>query len=1030
MRAVIHWFVDNPIAANILMILIIVCGALGFSSIGKEVFPLGDVDSLSISASYSGASPQEVEQQVIIRIEEAIADLDGIDEIYSAAREGTASITIDVTKDFDTQRLLNNIKTRIDALNTLPEDVDNIQVREIVARRQLMNIAVYGDVAGALLKETTEWLQQELLKLDAVSNVDIEGVRNREMTIEISEQSLRHYDLRFDDIAAAVRNSSINLPAGAVKSEAGDLQVQTRGQAFTADDFSNITIVTGENSSQLTLGDVAHIRDDFAEANARANFNGYPVAYLQVYTSNPPDVTRASETARELIDSLKGQFPQGVEAEVWFDWAVVYKSRMNLLLNNTAMGLLLVFIVLMLFLRPSLAGWVCVGIGTAFLGTFWILPYTGVTLNMVSMYGFLLALGIVVDDAIVVGEGVYYNQRNGLVGREAAKAGAMWVAKPVVLAVISTMIFFGVMFAIDGDLRVHAVPIATVVIISLFFSLVESLLILPSHLSHAKNVPERENALSRFRHCFSRGLEYIAKHYYYRFLRKTLAANANTLIVFLLIFIVTLSVFLAGGYIKKAFSPVIPSTRVTINAYLAEGASFADTKKVQEKIEQAAYQLRTDEKMLVINGSDNFIHAIRSSARNNHARVDIRLTAAESRSVNVLQVKDRWRELVGPLPGVKEFSLRFTINNNKKALRFRISLPGNDNQRLANAVTDVEQALSQYQSVYQIENNLDGARTEIELRLKPYANTLGLSLADIARQIRQGIYGEELQRILRGNDDIKVMLRYPLAERQSVDSLRQIYIRASDGRSIPLVEVADIVEVPGYTLIRRENRRRTVALTAEVEKGVDSLAIANAILTDNMPQWQQSYRGLSIEIDGAVADEKAFNTQIATSFALVIFISLGLMAIVFHSFWQPTLVLTAIPFGFVGAVFGHLLLGETMTMNSLLGFIACAGVVVNDNLVLLDRIHQLRDQGVALQEAICRAGSDRFRAIILTSLTTFVGLLPILSETSIQAQFMIPMVVSLGFGVLFATGVTLLFVPNLYLLGERVKQRRLIKNSA
>lgn len=723
------------------------------------------------------------------------------------------------------------------------------------------------------------------------------------------------------------------------------------------------------------------------------------------------------------MEKLKAQLPQGVSAEVWFDWAVVYDSRMSLLLNNTLLGLAFVFIVLMLFLRPSLAMWVCVGIATAILGTFWLMPYTNVTLNMISMYGFLLALGIIVDDAIVVGEGIYFHQRQGLSGREAAKAGALWIYKPVVFAVVSTIIFFAVMFSVEGPLSVQAIPIATVVIICLFFSLVESLLILPSHLSHAKIEVEQRgnNWLAKIRYFFSRSLEKIANTVYKKWLYTTLKLNGNTLLVFLMIFAITLSIFLFGGYLKKAFAPIIPSSRVSINAVLAEGVSFSDTQRVQAIIEKAAYELYDDEEIIAINGDGNFIKAIRSSANNNSVRVDVRLIPANERKINVIQVKDRWRELIGPLPDVKELTLRFTINRNRKDLRFRISLPGNNQEQLTSVVRELRSVLAQYESIEDIEDNLEGSRTEIELRLKPYAETLGLNLADIARQMRQGFYGEEIQRIPRGNDDIKVMLRYPLMERRSIDNIQNVYIRTSDGRSLPLLEVAEVVEVAGYTQIRRENRRRAVAVTANVTQGADSLTLANEILAENLRLWQQSYPGLNVDIGGAVADEKEFNSQILNSFVLAFLLSFGLMAIIFRSCWQPVLILTAVPFGFVGAVFGHLLLGQTVTMNSLLGFIACAGVVVNDNLVLLDRIHQLRDQGKSVMDAIAQAGSDRFRAIILTSLTTFVGLLPILAETSIQAQFMIPMVVSLAFGVLFATVVTLLFVPNLYLLGERVK---------
>jgi multidrug efflux pump subunit AcrB len=1021
MRPIVHWFIDNPIAANLLMIVIIVGGVFNYFSIGKEVFPLSETDSLSITVAYPGASPSEIEQQVVVRIEEAIADLDGIDEIISTARESTATITVETIKGYDTQRLLNNVKSRIDALMTLPDDVDDIQVRERIARHRLMNIAVYGDVAESVLKETSEWVQQELLRLDEVSNVEIQGIRDREMSIEVSENTLRAYNLQFDDIAAAIRENSLNVAAGSIKSDVGNVQLQTRGQAFTKEEFEEIVIKTGDNSSQLTLSEIATVNDAFAEADQRTNFNGQPVAYLQVYTGNPPDIVNASNNVRRTLDKLDSQFPVGVKADIWFDWAVVYKSRMTLLVDNTLMGLVFVFIILMLFLRPSLAAWVCVGIGTAFLGTFALLPYTGVTLNIISMYGFLLVLGIVVDDAIVVGEAIYFHQRKGLSGKAAAKAGAMWVNKPVVFAVISTMIFFAVMFTIDGPFGVQAIPIATVVVVCLLFSLIESMFILPSHLSHAKfkTADKPKNKLAKIRAFCSGALESLANRYYRKFLEKTLVKNGNTLVFFLMIFLITLTVFLNTGYLKKAFAPIVPSTRVTINAFLAEGAGFNDTKKVQQKIEAAAYLLRSDEKMLAINGDGSFIKAIRSSAINNVARVDVRLIPDDEREINIIQVKDRWRELIGPLAGVKELSLRFTINHNQKDLRFRISMPGNDIEQLNNIVRDMREVLARYESVYQIEDNLEGARTEIELRLKPNAALLGLSLADVARQMRQGYFGEEVQRIPRGNDDIKVMLRYPLAERSSVDSIRETYIRASDGRSIPLSEVADVIEIPGYTKIQREDRRRAVAVTAEVTKGVDTLALANTIINTHLSELQKTYRGLNVEIDGAVADEKKFNSQILQSFSLAFLLSFGLMAIVFRSCWQPVLILTAVPFGFVGAVFGHLFLDITITMNSLLGFVACAGVVVNDNLVLLDRIHQLRDEGKSVHESIMQAGADRFRAIVLTSVTTFVGLLPILSETSIQAQFLIPMVVSLAFGVLFATVVTLIFVPNLYMFGER-----------
>jgi multidrug efflux pump subunit AcrB len=1023
MRPITHWFIDNPIAANLLMLLILISGYLYFPSVGKEVFPRDDSDSLIITAAYPGASPAEVEQQIVVRIEEAIADLEGIDDIISSAKESRATITLNLVKDVDTQRVLTTVKNRIDALTTLPDEVDDIEVTEQLIRHALMSIAIYGNTSENILKETAQWLQEELLKLDAVSSIDIGGTRDREMTIEIAEQSLRNYGLTFEQVAAAIRQRSINLPAGTVKSEAGNYQVQTRGQAYSAEEFAAIVIAVGENGGELTLGDVAEITDHFAELDRRGNFNGYPAAYLELFTSTPPDIVKASHTARATLARLQPQLPLGVSAEVWFDWSDIYQSRMNLLLKNTISGLVLVFVLLMLFLRPSLALWVSAGIVTAFCGVFWVLPMTGVTLNMLSMYGFLLALGIVVDDAIVIGESIYSEQRRGLSGVAAAKAGVDAVGKPVIFAVVSTVIFFSAMFGLEGEAAVMAFPIAVVVIAALLFSLVESLWILPSHLSHARleNRQEKPSRLSEVRYYLARGMETFASQHYRHFLEKTLAANGKTLMTFWVIFAVVLSLFVFSGYIKKSFRPVITSSAITITAVLAEGVAFEETKRIQDQIEQAAYRLKTDEKMQAANGDSHFIQAIKSEADNNRVVVRLRLIDSSERKVDIIQVKNRWQQLIGPLSGVKELSLRFTINSDQKDLRFLISLPGNDSQQLAAVVNDVRNSLGRYESVYQIEDTLEGTRTEIELRLKPHATALGLSLADIATQLRHSFYGEEVQRIPRGNDDIKVMLRYPLAERRSVEAIRSMYIRVGGERFVPLSEVAEVMEVPGYTEIRRENRRRTIAITANVNKGVDSLALANDFVNGHLDDWQQRYRGLRVEIAGAVADEKEFNSIILKNFTLAFLVSFGLMAIVFRSLWQPMLILTAVPFGFVGAILGHLLMGQTITLNSILGLVACAGVVVNDNLVLLDRIHQLRDQGKTVMEAITQAGADRFRAIILTSLTTFVGLLPILAETSIQAQFLIPMVVSLAFGVLFATAVTLIFVPNLYWFGERFR---------
>jgi len=1030
MKRIVEWFIENPIAANLLMVVILLVGLKNIPAIGKTVFPQTDQSSISISTSYKGASPSEVETQVVVRLEEAVADLEGIDEIFSTAREGLAQLTLTIIKDYDSQRLFNDVKTRIDAITTLPDEVDTVNVRESIPKRPLMSVAIHGDADEQRLKETAQWLRDEMTLLPSVSSVTIEGVRNNEMSIEVSEKTLRQYELTLDDIATRIRRSSLNVPGGTVKTDAGNVQVQTRGQAYSAKEFSNIVIVTSDNGAQLLLGDIATITDGFADDDSEDNFNGQPAAYLELFTTTPPDVIDAAAEAKELIEVLRTRLPADMELTIWRDRSLLFESRMNLLLKNAISGLALVFVVLMLFLTPSLAGWVSVGIATAFIGVFVLLPYTGITINMLSMYGFLLALGIVVDDAIIVGESVYASQRRGEQGIAAAKSGALFVYKPVLFAVISTVIFFSGMFGLPGWMGSLAYPIAVVVIVCLLFSLIESLLILPSHLSHYRinsDSSEKQKTLSWFtklRNKMSQGMETAAEKYYRPFLERTLRFNGQTLVLFLLFFTIVFTMYLSGGYVKSSFKVQATSNSIRISATLAEGAAFDDVKKVQQQIEQAAYQLKNDEKLVGINGDQDFIRAIRSIASGSTVRVRVALTPAEDREVNIIQIKDRWRENIGDIEGVKELSLRYTINSSSKALRFRVNVAGNNQQVLFDSVAALKTALASYENVYDIEDTLEGARKEVELRVKPHAEVLGLRLADIASQIRQGFYGVEVQRIPRGTDDIKVMLRYPESERRTLENIEGIYIRTQEGRAVPLTSVAEVVDIAGYSVINRENRRRTIIVSAELTEGVDALTLANQVLSENLPLWQQQFTGLHMEVAGSLNEQKEFNSTLYLNMLVAVFVSYGLMAIAFRSYWQPLLILTAIPFGFVGAILGHLIMDKAMSIMSMLGLLACAGVVVNDNLVLLDRIQHLYKKGNDIMDVLAEAGQDRFRAIILTSLTTFIGLLPIMFETSVQAQFLIPMVVSLSFGVLFSTFVTLLLVPNLFLLGIKLTSSR------
>jgi multidrug efflux pump subunit AcrB len=1024
----IQWFVENPIGANLLMAMILIGGLFNLAELDKEVFPGVSTDRIQISVPYPGAGPLEVEEQIVERIEEAIGDLDGIEEITSKAKLSNAQITVEVSNGFDTQRLLNNIKTRVDAIPTLPEDAERPQVTELLWRSEVMSIGLYGDVEESALKETGEQLRDQLALLPGISIVELNATRADEMAIEVSEKTLRHYNLSFEQVVQAVRQSSLNLPAGTIKSNRGDIQLQTRGQAYSAADFESIVIDSREDGATLHLGDIATITDGFTEQDLIARLNGKPAVYLELYITDNPDILNASKTVHEFLETAQSQLPPGIEVTVWRDWSHLFEGRMNLLLENSINGLILVFIVLMLFLRPALALWVCVGIAIAFMGALWLLPYAGVSLNMISMFAFLLVLGIVVDDAIIVGESIYSRQQHGLKGAAAAASGSKLVSKPVSFAIISTMIFFMPILGVPGPMGDMSYGIPVVVILALFFSWIESLLILPSHLSHIK--PERADSrfavlrkMELLREKFSATMLHFSDRVYQPYLTRVLNRKATSISVFVVVFGLSVAIF-NGGWLTRTFMPIVPSDFIRTTVTLPEGSPFSLTQSVLEKVESAVVSLEKDGELSEINQGQPFIENMQSWAYDNKVTVALGLTKGEERDVSAQDISKHWRLQVGDLPEAEEIDANYTINSRSKPISLRLSIAADDQKELTRAVEQVKTKLSQYPGIYDVKDSHTAARTEIELDLKSHAEMLGLGLVDIARQVRQGFYGEEAQRIPRGKEDVKVMVRYPEDERGNISQLSDMRIRTQDQREIPLDAVADIDFVPGYTSIDRIDRKRSISLTAEVSPGTsDPAMVVSDLMSRNIQQWRSEFPGFNLSIDGDMSDESDFMTSALQNFVLALIAIYGLMAVAFRSYWQPFLILTAIPFGFMGAVIGHVLMGREVSMMSMLGFFACAGVVVNDNLVLLDRINQLRKEGHEAVAAVIQAGRDRFRPIILTSLTTFIGLMPIMAETSTQARFLIPMVISLSFGVLFATTVTLILVPALYVSGENLRTR-------
>ncbi len=1026
MNRLIQWFVEHPIAANLCMVLIVLGGLFSLPKLDKEVFPSIALGRILITVPYPGAGPLDVERQIVVRLEEAISSLTGIERIQSEAREGVGTVTVEVAKGQPVADLLNDIKTRVDAIPSLPIDAERPQVQELMARREVMSLALFGDLPEQELKREGRLLREALNQLPSVSLVELRATRAEEISIQLTRDALLAHQLTFDEVVKAIRASSLDMPAGVLRTANGTIQVQTRGLGSQAADYAALVLRALPSGGVLRLGDVATIEDGFEAKSQRAHFNGKPAIFLDVFVTDNPDILAATQAVKAYMASPSHRLSPALSLAIARDWSVLFEGRMNLLLSNALMGLCLVFVVLMLFLQLRLALWVSSGIAVAFLGALWWLPATGVSVNMVSMFAMILVLGILVDDAIIVGESIYASHQRGMQGAACAASGAKAVSKPVLFAVVSTMIFFAPMLLLPGVMGDMTKPIPVVVLLCLFFSLFESLFILPAHLRHIPVAPKTRSPwmqkLEDGRRFFADGLEFFAANRFRRWVEASVRHSLITALVFMSAFVISV-LLVVFGFIRGSFMPTVPSEFLNLTIELPEGVAFERTEALMQRVEAATERLKTDPEIMRANANQPFIESLQVWASENVLRATLALKPPEVREVGAQAVTRAWRDAIGDIPDAEKFSLAFTINQVGEAISLRLSVASDDAAVIERALADVKGALSRYPGIYDVADTYQTARNDIELDLHASAESQGFSLQSVARQVRQAIYGEEVQRIAREGEDVRVMARYPEAARTSLEDLASVPVSSQTGQVARLDQVADMAFVPGYTRIQREDRQRLFTITAELKKSaaVSANQIVADLMTFQKPEWQQRYPGFQLSLGGNMESESEFKRDTLLYFILALVLIYGLFAVAFNSYVLPALVLLAVPFGFMGAVFGHLLLGFEISMMSILGFLACAGVVVNDNLVLLDRVVQLRQAGASAWRAATQAASDRFRAIILTSLTTFVGLAPMLLEESTQARFLIPMAVSLAFGVLFATGVTLLLVPSLYYGASRLK---------
>lgn len=1016
MKGMINWFARNGVAANLLMVLILAAGIWTMvSRITLEVFPSFERDIVNIGISYRGATPAEVEEAVIIRAEEAIADLDGIEEIRSFVYEGSGRLSVEVAKGHSPRDMLDDIKNRIDAISTFPDDVERARYAVSVHKHEVISVAIYADLPEHEMRELGDRVLDDISALPEVSLAELDGVRPYELAIEISEETLDRYGLTFDHIVKAIQSSSIDQPAGAIKTSRGKVMLRTRGQGYVAEDFARISILSRSDGTNLALGDIATIRDGFEEEPVYALFNGRPAVMIEVYRTGSESAIEVAAAVRDYVMRAKKDLPDGVSIDYWRDRSRIVKLRLETLISSALQGGILVFICLALFLRMSVALWVCVGIPISFMGALALMPEMGLTINIISLFGFILVLGIVVDDAIITGENVYSHLKRAESGVEAAIAGAQEVAVPVTFGLLTTIAAFLPLMFIEGRRGPMFAQIAMIAIPVLVFSWVESKLILPAHLSHIKIGKEKKRGpLKRLQVAIADGLETAIRRYYSPALEKVIEYRYLVIAVFIAFSFIIITFVVSGRY-SFTFFPRVQSETARATLTMETGTSEDLTEHHIKRMTEKAIILK--KKYIDPESGKSVIRNILTSVNSaEKGRVSIELVPPEERTVEVktTDIIDQWRRSIGRIPGARELNFRAEIGRGGSPIDIQLS--GSNVDSLKEVIKELRERLGEYPGVFDIQDTLEDGNMELVLSLKPEAEMLGLTSAELGRQVRQAFFGADVQRIQRGRNDVRVMVKYPLEERSYIESLDAMRIRTTGGAQVPIGNVADIGLGHGFATITRIDRKRVVNVMADINKDSVNMASLTADMKKQFAEIGSRYPDVRYTFEGEQREQRESFGSMFYGIIFTLFSIYALLAIPLRSYLQPLVVMMVIPFSIVGALIGHMLMGLSLSVMSLMGMIALIGVVVNDSLVLVDWINNHRNEGGEIREAVRRAGVARFRPILLTSITTFSGLAPLMLDKTTQAQFLIPMAVSLAFGILYATLLSLILVPAGYIV--------------
>ncbi len=1037
MRSAVRWMARNHVASNLLMFVLVAGGLLKGLSVKQEVFPEVSLDKIQVTVAYPGAGPEEVEEGILLQIEENLTGIEGIQRLEASAAEGSGSVVAELFTGEDPDQVLQDIKAEVDRITTFPEDAEKPIIAKMLNRREVISVVVYGDVSERTLRERAESVRDDLLALPQITQVGLSGVKPYEISIEVPEESLRRDNLTLGDIAHRVRQASLDLPGGTLKTAGGQILLRTKERRYFGREYRDIVVLTTPEGTQVRLGDIGEVRDTFRETDEYARFDDKPAAMVQVYRVGEQRPTEISALVKDYVERQRRALPPSLGMATWNDTTELLQSRMDLLLRNARLGLALVLLTLGLFLEIRLALWVMLGIPISVLGALFVLPATGVSINMISLFAFILALGILVDDAIVVGENVYAHRQRGKPYARAAVDGALEVAVPVTFSILTTVAAFLPLVFVSGMLGKFIRVIPLVVITLLLVSLVESLFVLPAHLAGGRQraVPRGPlGFLERVRSGFGRWLDRFIAGPYRWALAATLRQRYATLAAGVAVLLITVGV-IRGGILKFVFLPKVDGDVVTASLRMPPGTPVEATGAVAERLVRAALEVVADYDR-DRTGAPSILRDVyatvggtlarggpdggETSSGTHLASVALFLLGSEHRGIPSTEIGNRWREAVGEVPGID--TLTFTSSMIQMGANIDVQLAHSDVDVLETAAAALKAELTSYPGVGDISDDFSQGKREVKLRLRPQARTLGITEEDLGRQVRSAFYGAEALRLQRGRNEVRVMVRYPEADRRSLWDLESMRLRTPDGGEVPLGAAARVEAGFGFTTINRTDRKRVIDVTADVDSTrANAQEILEELKRGPLPRLARDYPGLTYDLEGEERERRDALGSMKDGFILALVGIYALLAIPFRSYSQPLIIMAAIPFGIVGAAAGHLLMGYDLSMLSIFGIVALAGVVVNDSLLLIDRTNTARRAGESPYQALLTAAQKRFRPILLTSLTTFFGLMPMILETSVQARFLIPMAISLGFGILFTTGVTLILIPSLYLALEDLR---------